>query len=60
MQKIILKYFVGFFSLWMRQTNIIWVAFTAALYGYQLLTEALEKEQLKIKKDVNHFKKRLY
>jgi hypothetical protein len=36
----------------MRQTNVIWVAFTAALYGYKLLIEALEEEKLQIEKEV--------
>jgi hypothetical protein len=38
----------------MRQTNVIWVAFTAALYGYKLLTEALDQEKLQIHKEVIH------
>lgn len=36
----------------MRQTNVIWVAFTAALHGYKLLTEELKKEKLQIHEDV--------
>jgi hypothetical protein len=42
----------GFIALWMRQTNVIWVAFAAANHGYNLLTEALKKEQMDLTKIV--------
>jgi len=36
----------------MRQTNVIWVAFTATLHGYNLLTDALDEEKLNLPEKV--------
>ncbi|CAB3379209.1 Hypothetical predicted protein [Cloeon dipterum] len=45
--KIILSAMLGFVSLWMRQTNVIWVAFAAAIHGYNLLDELLKKDKVR-------------
>ncbi|XP_059480055.1 putative Dol-P-Glc:Glc(2)Man(9)GlcNAc(2)-PP-Dol alpha-1,2-glucosyltransferase [Neocloeon triangulifer] len=48
--KISISALFGFISLWMRQTNVIWVAFVAAIYGYKILENLLTEEKLSIHK----------